>query len=95
MHAEFQPPQATIETVFRHIFYDNIRSCGLSELRPGCLRAQYKEREYGSKSHLWAVTLDGPKSACEMAMKSEVRDLIADAVRTVDSSGSGDEELSV
>ena len=94
MHTEFELAQEAIEAAFRHMHDDYIRSCGLSDLHSGCLRAQYRERGYASKSHLWTMTFGPPETAHDIAMRIEIRDHVADAIRAVNSSG-GDENVSV
>jgi hypothetical protein len=67
------------------VFSEHIAACGLAELPPTSLRAQYAERNYASRAHNWMSVLRPPQTSREMDIWRDIRDRIADSVLHVNS----------
>lgn len=85
MHKDFELPQPTIEAVFHHMFSEHIAACGLAELPPTSLRAQYAEKNYASRAHIWKSILRSPQTPRETDFWRDIRDRVADAIIQVNS----------
>ena len=94
MHTDFELPQPTIESVFRRMFSESIAACGLADLPPSSLRAQYNERNYASRVHIWTTILRPSHTPQETEVRREIRDRIADTILQVDGNANR-EQLSV
>ena len=80
MHTEFRLDQRTIGTVFRNIFAAHITACGIQELSPTSLAAQYAERDYATRVHIWVSIKQPAKTEQDKALRNKLRDLISTAV---------------
>ena len=80
MHTEFRLDQRIIQTVFRNIFAAHITACGIQELSPTSLAAQYAERDYATRVHIWVSIKQPAKTEQDKALRNKLRDLISTAV---------------